>query len=191
MFNNEPIVSPDYKISALGDVHSLYIPEVFDEDAGRFSVIAENDAGKAWCSALLVVVDMSQLLPNEGSPPETPLVQQAIKLTCGPPPVVPRLAPTKAPHFQEPLRNVSAEEGFRAVFEVLVAGQPEPVIRWFRDGRQLIAGTGGLEIFHRDGRATLVIPNVSERDVGRYTCTAGNAAGETSSTAELTVKRMY
>ena len=28
LFNNEPVVSPDYQISDAGDVYTLYIPEV-------------------------------------------------------------------------------------------------------------------------------------------------------------------
>lgn len=196
-------MSPDYKISALGDVYSLHIPEVFDEDAGRFSVIAENDAGKAWCSALLVVVDMSQLLPGEGSPPDTPQVPVS-SLGYGPPPVVPRIAPQKVsqqyqpvmltaevpvgPEFPEPLRNVAVEEGARATFEIPIAGRPEPMIRWFKDGRQLIGGTAGLEVSFKDGRARLALPSALEKDSGRYTCTASNVAGEASSTAELIVK---
>ncbi len=74
LFNNEPIVSPDYQISSIGNTHTLYIPEVFDEDAGRFSIVAENDTGRATCSALLVVVDAAQAIPGEGSPPETPRI---------------------------------------------------------------------------------------------------------------------
>ena len=69
-FNNDPIVSPDYKISNVGDTYSCYIPEVFEEDAGRFSITAENDIGKATCSALLVVVDEANSLPKPPSPPE-------------------------------------------------------------------------------------------------------------------------
>ena len=42
---------------------------MFDEDAGRFSVTAENEAGKATCSALLVVVDESAAPPKVASPP--------------------------------------------------------------------------------------------------------------------------
>ena len=45
LFNNEVITSGPYRISCLGDVHSLHIPRVTDNDVGRFSVIAENDAG--------------------------------------------------------------------------------------------------------------------------------------------------
>lgn len=38
-----------------GDRYMLHIPEVFDEDAGRFSVTAENPSGKATCSGMLHV----------------------------------------------------------------------------------------------------------------------------------------
>ena len=55
LFNAEAVVSPDYQISSVGDTYILCIPEVFDEDAGRFSVTAENSSGKATCSALLFV----------------------------------------------------------------------------------------------------------------------------------------
>ena len=45
LFNNEAIVPGLYRTSCLGEVHSLHIPKVGDGDVGRFSVIAENDAG--------------------------------------------------------------------------------------------------------------------------------------------------
>ena len=68
-FSGEPVVSPDYQIHQFGDNYSLFIPEVFDEDAGRFSVSAENESGKATCAALLVVVDESAAPPKPPSPP--------------------------------------------------------------------------------------------------------------------------
>ena len=44
---------------------------------------------KATCSALLVVVDESQILPRDESPPETPLKRAAPPIPAfGPPPVV-------------------------------------------------------------------------------------------------------
>lgn len=45
--------SPDFEIIQEGDLHSLYIPEVFYEDAGKFSVTAQNPAGKSQCQAEL------------------------------------------------------------------------------------------------------------------------------------------
>ena len=49
-----------------GDNYRLTIPEVFDEDAGRFSVTAENPIGKATCSALLTVAPALPLVPAPG-----------------------------------------------------------------------------------------------------------------------------
>ena len=47
LFNNEPVTSPHFRLGSRPDgTHTLHIAEVFDEDAGRFSVLAENDAGK-------------------------------------------------------------------------------------------------------------------------------------------------
>lgn len=49
------VSSPDFEISQQGDYHSLYIPEVFYEDSGKFSVKAENSAGQTMCTAELIV----------------------------------------------------------------------------------------------------------------------------------------
>ncbi len=49
------ISSPDFEVIAEGDTHSLYIPEVFYEDSGKFSVKAENQAGQTTCTAELIV----------------------------------------------------------------------------------------------------------------------------------------
>lgn len=49
------ISSPDFEIQQNGEVHSLYIPEVFYEDSGKFSIKAENKAGVAQCTAELIV----------------------------------------------------------------------------------------------------------------------------------------
>ena len=58
----EIISSPDFEISCNGDVHSLYIPEVFYEDSGKFSVQAENAAGQNSCTAELIVEGNSTLV---------------------------------------------------------------------------------------------------------------------------------
>lgn len=52
---NRLVSSPDFQITQDGDVHGLYIPEVFYEDTGKISVRAENPAGEAICSAHLYV----------------------------------------------------------------------------------------------------------------------------------------
>lgn len=49
------VSSPDFEIIQEGDIHSLYIPEVFYEDAGKFTVTAKNPAGQDQCTAELRV----------------------------------------------------------------------------------------------------------------------------------------
>ena len=49
------ISSPDFEIKCSGEVHTLYIPEVFYEDSGKFSVQAENNVGQNSCTAELIV----------------------------------------------------------------------------------------------------------------------------------------
>ena len=74
-FNGEPLVSQDYIPSMEGDTYRLTIPEVFDEDAGRFSVVAENSTGRAVCSALLTVVPSGEpALKRQRVVPEQQLV---------------------------------------------------------------------------------------------------------------------
>ena len=52
------VSSPDFEIIQEGDIHSLYIPEVFYEDAGKFEVKAENAGGQAHTTANLNVEGM-------------------------------------------------------------------------------------------------------------------------------------
>ena len=49
------ISSPDFEIIKDGETSSLYIPEVFYEDSGKFSVKAENPGGVNTCTAELIV----------------------------------------------------------------------------------------------------------------------------------------
>lgn len=49
------VSSPDFEIRKDGDVHSLVIPEVFCEDSGKFTAVAENSAGQVVCTAELLV----------------------------------------------------------------------------------------------------------------------------------------
>ena len=219
LFNNEPITSPHFRVGSRPDgTHTLHIPEVFDEDAGRFSVLAENDAGKATCSALLVVVDESQILPRDESPPETPLKRVA-PIRFGPPPVVPvkkPAPPPPPPSFREEIRvpekPVPAYQPVDVTIELPV---PPEFVEPLRDiaaqeGTRVtfegcvrgkpeptirwfregrpLTGGADFEISYREGRVRLSIPEVFPEDAGRYLCSAENKGGRSQSSAELVVK---
>ena len=49
------VSSADFEILQDGDLHTLYIPEVFYEDSGKYTVKAASKAGQAQCTAELIV----------------------------------------------------------------------------------------------------------------------------------------
>lgn len=71
-----------------------------------------------------------------------------------------------------------------------IAGKPEPHIKWYKEGKDLSEGPD-FEISYKDGRVSLMIPEVFPEDTGKYTCKAANVAGQASSSAELIVRGMF
>jgi len=67
-----------------------------------------------------------------------------------------------------------------------MSGQPEPAVRWYKEGRPLSASQK-VEIRKQDGRVRLILYGVKEHDSGRYTCIAQNHLGENSTSANLIV----
>lgn len=65
--------SRDFQITVLQSKSFLYIPEVFPEDGGTFTVRAVNPYGVADCKAFLVVKgEASQLCKQQGSYSSSP-----------------------------------------------------------------------------------------------------------------------
>jgi len=64
LFNDEPVSGSNFLVSKSGERDVLSIPEVSLENMGRVTCIAENEAGKATCSATLAVVGESNSYPS-------------------------------------------------------------------------------------------------------------------------------
>ncbi|XP_017775027.1 PREDICTED: titin [Nicrophorus vespilloides] len=60
-FNGAPVSGKNFLISTSGDRQVLSIPEVSKENGGRIECIAENEAGKATCSASLIIQSVSDI----------------------------------------------------------------------------------------------------------------------------------
>lgn len=60
-------------------------------------------------------------------------------------------------------------------------------LRWLKDGKQLVSGTGGVDIKAVEGVLLLVIQNVQPENSGNYTCIARNQRGSASYSAFLAV----
>lgn len=96
------------------------------------------------------------------------------------------------PYFIRSLRLTEVTEGEPAKLEAQVAGVPRPEVTWTRDGQPIQAdgetGHYGL-VYEKDGRVALLIDAAELSDAGSYTCTASNAAGKASKSANLVVNK--
>ena len=80
-------------------------------------------------------------------------------------------------------------EGDEARLECRVSGVPTPDITWLYEGKPITACKRRQLTQSDDGTCILCINNVNEDDDAIYTCTAKNAAGSVSCTAEIQVGR--
>ena len=74
------------------------------------------------------------------------------------------------------------------VFECEVKGQPEPVIKWYREGI-IIRSSPDYQIKCENGMCTLVIAEIFPEDSGKFKCVATNAEGTDSTESILRVIR--
>ena len=95
------------------------------------------------------------------------------------------------PVFSKRLQDLQTVEGETAQFDVSVGGQPEPVVEWFKDERQL-EDQGRVVIVDdvdddQPELFSLAIEDCRLVDTGIYKCIAMNEAGKVSCTCELVV----
>ncbi|KAG1672025.1 Muscle M-line assembly protein unc-89 [Nymphon striatum] len=169
LFNEAPVKPWDYEISTAGDRHWLTIPVAGPRHHGRFELKAENDHGKAVCSAKLDVSTVSVFEGLDRSLETTPLSM--------------RKRP-RAPVFKEPVLSAKVEEGKNFVCSQLL--KPKPNVRWFKDENE-VSRTPGINLSFLDNKAELTIMKVECKDTGFYKCTAENIAGNAASSADVQV----
>ncbi|NXK96391.1 SPEG kinase, partial [Formicarius rufipectus] len=111
--------------------------------------------------------------PSPGIPPKR------AKVTAEP--GVPEEGPTRlaAPCFVRKLKNAAIGTGCDIRLRVVVVGNPQPSLRWYRNQEQL--PQGGEEY------GTLWIRDSKKEDAGVYTCVAENERGEAMTSAVLAI----
>ncbi|XP_011495830.1 PREDICTED: muscle M-line assembly protein unc-89 [Ceratosolen solmsi marchali] len=93
-----------------------------------------------------------------------------------------------APRFVTPITGMIVDQGSNIVLEGIVDGFPQPVITWAKNGQELLS-KNGFKVSYDHNHVKLEIRDVTVKDAGRYTCTARNDVGNSSSTADLVVKK--
>ena len=99
------------------------------------------------------------------------------------------------PLIKEPLKNLEANEGEVVRFDVRIAGDPEPVVEWFKDGHQL-EDEGRVVIIDEVDDSdkelfSLVIEDCRVEDSGSYKVVAMSEAGTANCQCDLAVVRTH
>ncbi|VDN27951.1 unnamed protein product [Gongylonema pulchrum] len=95
----------------------------------------------------------------------------------------------RPPHFTQTLVSAVAACGDEARFEGIVTGWPTPEVTWTKDGIPLSKTTSPELIFSSiGGRVSLSFPAAQPEHAGKYMCTAKNASGVATSSAQLVVR---
>lgn len=97
-------------------------------------------------------------------------------------------SPPSAPVFLRKMRDFEVYEGDSARFDVTVQGQPEPTVKWQKDGEEMRESRRYVMDTHDNGLCSLIIKNCREDDDATYSCHVTNSEGSTSCTADLYVE---
>ncbi|XP_041647793.1 palladin isoform X3 [Cheilinus undulatus] len=98
-----------------------------------------------------------------------------------------RDGPLSPPIFLQKLKSQEVAEGSPIRLECRVRGNPQPLVRWFCEGRELHTSPD-IQIWRDGDLHTLVIAEAFEDDTGRYTCVASNSLGADNTSAEVYIE---
>lgn len=98
----------------------------------------------------------------------------------------------RAPAFKEELRNMSVKHKSNATLVCKITGQPKPVIKWLRRGKEIHSDGKKIKIQEfKGGYHQLVISEVDEEDSTVYQIRATNQGGSICATVSLDVESKF
>nr|XP_023695785.1 myosin light chain kinase, smooth muscle-like isoform X2 [Paramormyrops kingsleyae] len=160
---------------------SLVVRTVREEDAGRYTCHAANDAGS--CQ---VTVELTA----EGNAERRFYLPSSTRTAGGRTPVVenrPSIWGESPPKFVTKPSRLYLRAGQSGKLSAKITGRPQPQVLWLRGEAELPSG-GRFSTFERQGVHYLEVTDARAEDAGTYTCFVVNSAGKATATAELMVQ---
>uniref|UniRef100_A0A4W5KJW9 Myosin light chain kinase, smooth muscle n=1 Tax=Hucho hucho TaxID=62062 RepID=A0A4W5KJW9_9TELE len=141
---------------------SLVVHGIQEEDAGRYTCEAVNDAGSRQVTVEINV--------------EVPVVESR-----------PSIWGESPPKFVTKPSRIFVRMGQTGKFSAKITGRPQPLVTWLKGDEELHASPH-FNMFEKSGIHFLEIRDVCVDDAGMYTCSVANSAGKAMATAELIVQ---
>nr|XP_033501640.1 myosin light chain kinase, smooth muscle isoform X1 [Epinephelus lanceolatus] len=193
---------------------SFVVRECLPEDAGAYTCLAENSAGKTSCCAAVFVRDFeticgvnrvsniltsaSKSVVENGRSPQSPKdeLQKSPTSPTGSDKLSPvsEVIPKKransgtgpALHFENPPQHLEVKVGETARVTCYFAGSPPVVSCWIRNKDQIVDGPE-LWVENTDRSSTLVIAEAKLQHTGRYTVVVKDRKSSAQHTLTLSV----
>ncbi|KAE8746082.1 hypothetical protein FOCC_FOCC007206, partial [Frankliniella occidentalis] len=141
---------------------TMTILEPTPQDEVIYRVVATNKFGRAECRANLILGEQVSV-----SKPEI----------------------LHAPRIVEPLKAILAVKGQPVVLAAGFQGTPQPEVRWYRNGKEIVPlAEKDKEIVTEAFRTELRIPAITKQHSGKYEVRAMNTAGEARTSGSVAVR---
>ncbi|XP_046902304.1 myosin light chain kinase, smooth muscle isoform X1 [Hypomesus transpacificus] len=161
---------------------SLVVQGVQEEDGGRYTCEATNDAGSRQVTVEITVEGNAG--KKYGLPSST---RGSGRFGVSAVENRPSIWGESPPKFITKPSRTFARVGQSGKFSAKITGRPQPQVTWLK-GDVEIQSSGRYSMVERSGVHFLEIRDVCVEDAGTYTCSVTNSAGTASATAELNVQ---
>ncbi|XP_045439895.1 myosin light chain kinase, smooth muscle isoform X1 [Pipistrellus kuhlii] len=180
--NGQPITSGGRFLLDCGirGSFSLVIHAVREEDKGKYTCEATNGSGARQVTVELTVE--GGFVKRHGQP-----VSKTLGFTSAIAETRPSLWGECPPKFATKLGRAVVREGQMGRFSCKITGRPQPQVTWLK-GDAPLQPSARVSMSEKNGMQVLEIQDVSQDDVGVYTCLVVNGSGKASMSAELSIQ---
>ncbi|XP_016055428.1 PREDICTED: myosin light chain kinase, smooth muscle isoform X2 [Miniopterus natalensis] len=182
--NGQPITSGGRFLLDCGirGSFSLVIHAVHEEDKGKYTCEATNGSGARQVTVELTVE--GGFLKKHGQPVSKSLGDRFTSPSAETRPSIWGECP---PKFATKLGRAVVREGQMGRFSCKITGRPQPQVTWLK-GDAPLQPSARVSMSEKNGMQVLEIQEVSQDDVGVYTCLVVNGSGKASMSAELSIQ---